>query len=404
MKTVEALRQLKPINVAYYTEAHTAHQKGRFVAYVNAFTPVELLYAMDVVPIYPENHAVILGARKMSQETAAAAEAMGYSMDLCSYARCDLGAIRTGKSPTMGLPRPDLLLVSNSQCHTLTKWFEVLSRMYDAPMVLIDVPQSASGETDLAAEAYVRRQLEELVPVLEGITGRTLDRVRLDETIRLSQQASDLWTCILEAGRRRPAPLTVFDQFIAMAPIVAQRGTRAAVDFYRMLLAELKGRVERAEGAVDGERFRLFWDNLPIWPELKGISQFLNSRGACLVVSPYTWAWAELAVSSADPFGDWTRQYLYQANFHLQRRVDQYVQFAEEYRLDGFLYHSNRSCKMLSQDIPEVRRSVTAKTGIPGVVLEADHNDPRFYSMAALEAQMQSFLELLEARKTPLDG
>ena len=150
MRPIESLKQLKQINIDYYGAAHMANQNGKFIAYVNAFTPVELLYAMDMIPIYPENHAVILGARKMSVETAAAAEAMGYSMDLCSYAWCDLGSIKTGLSPTWGLPKPDLLLISNSQCGTLTKWFEVLSRYYHAPMVLIDVPHSGHGEKDPA--------------------------------------------------------------------------------------------------------------------------------------------------------------------------------------------------------------------------------------------------------------
>ena len=399
MNPIETLRQLKPINVDYYTAAHTAHQNGKFIAYVNAFTPVELLYAMDVLPIYPENHAVILGARKMSEETAEAAEKMGYSMDLCSYARCDMGSIKLGKSPTFGLPKPDLLLISNSQCGTLTKWFEVLGRLYGVPMVLIDVPHSGNGEPDPEGELYVRRQLENLVDVLENITGKPLEKDRLKESITLSQEASQLWTDILTTGMNVPSPMTVFDQFIAMSPIVSQRGARVAVDFYRDLLDELKDRVSKGIGAVDNERFRLFWDNLPIWPELRRLSTFLDEQGACLVTSLYTWAWSSLSVSQSDPFGDWTDQYLYTANLHLERRIEQYSEFVERYRLDGFLYHSNRSCKMVSQDIPEVRRAVAEKTGVPGVILEADHNDPRLYAIDHLEDQVKSFLELLASRK-----
>lgn len=399
MKPIATLRDLKQINIDYYTAAHTARRNGKFIAYVNAFTPVELLYAMDFIPIYPENHAVILGARRLSEEVAPAAEKLGYSMDLCSYARSDLGSILTGKSPTFGLPKPDLLLVSNSQCGTLTKWFEVLARMYEAPMVLLDVPHSGNGERDPDAERYVKAQLEELVGVLERITGARLDPQRLSESIRLSREASDLWTKVLLCGSHIPSPITVFDQFIAMAPIVAQRGTQVAVDFYGKLLDELEERIAKGVGAVSHERFRLFWDNLPIWPELRRLSEFLDERGAALVTSLYTWAWATLWVGEEDPFQDWAQQYLYTANLHLERRIQTYVEYAREYRLDGFLYHSNRSCKMVSQDIPELRRAVAERTGIPGVILEADHNDPRLYSIESLESQIQSFLELLESKK-----
>lgn len=399
MQPIESLRQLKQINIDYYGGAHMARQNGKFIAYVNAFTPVELLYAMDMIPIYPENHAVIIGARKMSAEAAAAAEGMGYSMDLCSYARCDLGSIKTGVSPTWGLPKPDLLVISNSQCGTLTKWFEVLSRMYNAPMFLIDVPHSGRGEYDQAAEVYVRSQLLDLVGVIEGITGRQLDKGRLQEAISLSQEASALWTRVLEAGAATPSPITVFDQFISMAPIVAQRGTQTAVDFYLGLVQELEKRVAEGIGAIDNEQFRLFWDNLPIWPELRRLSLFLEDRKAALVTSLYTWAWAKLAVGQSDPFEDWTRQYLYTANLYLDRRVEEYVETAKKYQLNGFLYHSNRSCKYVSQDIPEIRTAVTEKTGIPGIILEADHNDPRLYSIESLETQIGNFLELLASRK-----
>jgi len=376
-----------------------AHQQGKFIAYVNAFTPVELIYAMNMIPIYPENHAVIIGARRQSAEVAQAAENIGYSMDLCSYARCDLGSIKAGISPTWGLPKPDLLVISNCQCGTLTKWFEVLSRMYKAPMVLVDVPHSGRGERDAAAEKYVRSQLEDLVAVIERITDRPLDPDALRNTIRLSKQATDLWTRVLEAGASIPSPITVFDQFISMAPIVAQRGTQVAVDFYLQLIEELDERVRQEKGTIENERFRLFWDNLPIWPELRRLSAFLEERGASLVTSLYTWAWANLAVGEEDPLGDWTEQYLYTANMHIRRRIEDYVNLASMYRLDGFLYHSNRSCKFVSQDIPEVRRAVTERTGIPGVILEADHNDPRLYSIEALENQLEEFLDLLAARR-----
>jgi benzoyl-CoA reductase/2-hydroxyglutaryl-CoA dehydratase subunit BcrC/BadD/HgdB len=397
---IETLKQLKQINIDYYGNAHMAKQSGKFIAYVNAFTPVELLYAMDFIPIYPENHAVIIGARKMSVEVATAAEQMGYSMDLCSYARCDLGSIKTGLSPTWGLPKPDLLLISNSQCGTLTKWFEVLSRYYDCPMFLIDVPHSGDAQLDQAAEKYISRQLEDLTLLLEKISGRKLDQSRLNASIESSAEASRLWTRVLELGAETPSPISVFDQFISMAPIVAQRGTQVPVDFYATLVNELEYRVKNGIGACDREQFRLFWDNLPIWPELRSLSTLLESRGAALVASLYTWAWARLSVGVTDPIGDWAKQYLYTANLHMERRVNEYCEMAEKFHLDGFLYHSNRSCKFVSQDIPRVRELVTERTGIPGVILEADHNDPRLYSIDSLERQITGFLDIVASRKS----
>ncbi|MGD9819013.1 MAG: 2-hydroxyacyl-CoA dehydratase subunit D [Desulfomonilaceae bacterium] len=396
MEPIKSLKQIKRVTTEYFTAAHMAPQNNKKVVYCNVFTPVEMLYALDMFPVYPENHAAIVGARKMAAEVAPAAEGMGYSMDLCSYARCDLGSIKAGISPTWGLPKPDLILVSNCQCGTLTKWFEVLSRMYCVPMILIDVPHSDDGSHDEAAEKYVRSQLVDLLEYLELMTSTKLDQDKFKETIHLSGQASDLWTRMLELGMKRPAPITVFDQFIAMFPMVSQRGTQTAVDFYSELISELEERSAKGISAVKDEKFRLFWDNLPIWPELGRLSTFLSDRNAALVTSIYTWAWSKLAVSEDDPLTDWTNQYLYTFNLNFKSRLDNYVDLARNFQLDGFLYHSNRSCKWISQDVQEIRNAVTRETGIPGVIIEADQNDTRQYAVETLEKQIDNFLDMLE--------
>jgi benzoyl-CoA reductase/2-hydroxyglutaryl-CoA dehydratase subunit BcrC/BadD/HgdB len=399
MEPIKALKEIKKLTTDYFTAAHMAPHNNKPVVYCNVFTPVELIYAMDMFPVYPENHAAIIGARKMTTELSSAAEGMGYVIDLCSYARCDIGWTKAGISPTWGLPKPDLILVINCQCGTLTKWFEVLSRLYNAPMVLIDIPHSGNGEEDPAAEAYVKRQLEELVKTLETIAGKPLDEAKLKEVIGLSRQASELWTKMLVMGENIPSPMTVFDQFISMFPIVSQRGTEAAVKFYGNLVQELEERTASKIPAVPNEKFRLFWDNLPIWSELGKLSGFLADRGAAVVTSIYTWAWSQLAVNEQDPLSDWTRQYLYTFNLNLDYRIEKYIELAKLYSLDGFLFHSNRSCKWISQDVMALRDAITERTGIPGVIFEADQNDPRLYSFENLERHIDSFLELLASRR-----
>ena len=399
MNPIESLKNIKQLTIDYFTAAHMAPQKGQKVVYVNVFTPVELLYAMDFFPIYPENHAAICGARKVTKDLCPVAEGMGYSADLCSYARCDFGTMKTGQSPTFGLPKPDLLLICNAQCGTLAKWFEVVARHYQVPMIVIDVPHSGFGETDSAAERYVRSQLEELVNVLEDMAGKKLDQDRFLESLRLSNEASLYWRKMLEASSNVPSPMTVFDQFVAMFPIVSQRGTQVAVDFYKALVEELQERVAKGISAIENEKFRLFWDNLPIWPEMRNISTFLDERGAAVITSVYTWAWSLMSVGEQDPFDDWMKQYLYTINFHIDQRVNHYLELAKVFKLDGFLYHSNRSCKYLSQDIPEVRRLVTERSGLPGIIIEADHDDPRLYTFESIQKQISNFLDLLESKK-----
>ena len=113
---IRAAERVKEIMSTYYLEAKNAGESGRKIAWINGGGPVELLLAMDVIPIYPENHAAMCGAFKMGVELCEIAEGMGYSREVCSYARCDIGSAVSGKSPIMGLPRPDFLLCCNNTC------------------------------------------------------------------------------------------------------------------------------------------------------------------------------------------------------------------------------------------------------------------------------------------------
>ena len=56
---------MKEIMTAYYIDAKTAEQTGKKVAWITSGGPVEPLIAMDVIPVYPENHGAMIGASKM---------------------------------------------------------------------------------------------------------------------------------------------------------------------------------------------------------------------------------------------------------------------------------------------------------------------------------------------------
>jgi benzoyl-CoA reductase/2-hydroxyglutaryl-CoA dehydratase subunit BcrC/BadD/HgdB len=392
---IQSLSLLKGINSQYYEEVRHAHELGKKIAFVNVFSPAELFYAMDIIPVYPENHAVFLQARKMTSQVTRFSESEGYLPDICSYALCDLGSIYSGVSPVGGLPKPDFLYTSNCQCGTLTKWFEVLSRHYKIPLYLLDVPFAGKEEIDPNAHEYVKRQIEELVVFLEGITGKSLDQGRLREILQLSEETCGYWKDIMESAIHIPSPLTVFDQFIAMAPIVSQRGSRVALEFYKQMKAEMDKRVQSKIGAVPNERYRLYWDNLPLWHELKWLSDLLASLGVCLTATIYTLPWTSLHVDLENPIESWATQYLSYFDWHLERRVKLILELKEKYSLNGFLYHSNRSCKMLSLSVQEIKKAVAEATGIPGLILDADHGDPRFYSLDQIRYQLETYIDIL---------
>jgi benzoyl-CoA reductase/2-hydroxyglutaryl-CoA dehydratase subunit BcrC/BadD/HgdB len=401
-RDIQTLGLLKEIDGNYYLEAAQAHQNGKHIAWVNATAPVEILYAMDVIPVYPENHAAIIQAKKTSPEISTYAEIEGYPIDLCSYALCDIGSTISGKSPLPGgLPKPDFLFLCNSQCGTLTKWFEVNSRRMDIPLYLIDMPSWSNDQPDQNSRDYVKRQFDEFILFLEGLTRKTFDWERFKEVLELSAKTCSLWNSIIEMGKAVPAPITVFEQFVAMSPVVTQRGTLTTLDFYRKLKSEMETRITEKTSAIPGERFRLYWDNLPIWCSIRTISEFLYSKKACLNSNSYTWGWTLLAPDPDDPFGSWAESHMHEFStmFNLNGRVKKLVEMADEYSLDGFIIHMNRSCKTLSLDSLQLKDRVEKISGVPGIVIEADHGDPRFFSEDQILERLESYFDILEQRK-----
>ena len=65
------------------------------------------------------------------------------------------------------------------------------------------------------------------------------------------------------------------------------------------------------------------------------------------------------------------------------------------YELDGFVIHSNRSCKPYSLGQQVIRKELTERTGKPGLVLEADMVDSRHYDSRRVPSQIDAFLEVL---------
>ena len=60
---------------------------------------------------------------------------MGYSRDLCSYARSDIAAATVNGGPIGGLPAPDFLVCCNNICGTVLKWYEVQARYFNVPFL-----------------------------------------------------------------------------------------------------------------------------------------------------------------------------------------------------------------------------------------------------------------------------
>jgi len=400
-RKIQSVKKMKDIMTAYYIEAKMAGQAGKKVAWITSGGPVEPLIVMDVIPVYPENHGAMIGASRMGAALYEKAEAMGYASDLCSYACSDIACAPINGGPIGGLPRPDMLICCNNICGTVLKWYEIQARYFNVPLFILDTPFCHTEYTE-EMRKYVRRQIDEYLRFLEEHCGKKYDYDRMKEVGKLSVTGQKLWQAVLDTTMHKPAPMSAFDAFFHLALIVTLRGTQQAVDYYEMLLAEMKKRIANGIGAIPNERYRLLWDNLPVWYRTKWLSEKFAAQDACLVADTYTSAWCgSLKYVDENNFLEtmaecYTRIYL---NIGVDEMARTVTAMVDKYDVDGIVMHSNRSCKPYSLGQYDIQRIVEKQKGIPSLMLEADMTDERKFSESQIETRIDAFIEILQEKK-----
>jgi len=397
-RKIKSVQKMKEIMTNYYIEAKGAADTGKKVAWITSGGPVEPLIAMDVIPVYPENHGAMVGASKMGIDLCEKAEEMGYPRELCSYARADIGCAVTDGGPIGGLPRPDFLVCCNNICGTVMKWYEVAARYYDVPLFMLDTPFT-HREFPPAAKQYVIDQIYEYIAFLEENCGKKMDYDRMQEVGRLSLEGLRLWQAVLDSGAHKPAPMTAFDAFFHLALIVTLRGTQVAVDYYRQLRDEMQERINQGIGMVPNEKYRLLWDNLPVWYRTKWLSDKFAGHDACLVADTYTSAWSGvLPLLDENNFLEsmavaYSQVYI---NVSLDIMIDTLRRLIKKYDVDGLVMHSNRSCKPYSLGQYDLQKIVMAELKVPTLILEADMVDERSFSESQIDTRIDAFMETLK--------
>jgi benzoyl-CoA reductase subunit B len=414
-KDSSQVRQKDMIADHYRRLARTA-ETGDKCAYT--FVPgnlTELLRSFDLLPVLPEINALQSGMRGKSREYIALAEKLGHSEDVCTYVKCDLGMLKSGNVGPTGepLPKPDLLLLSYTGCFTFMKWFEILRQEYDCPVAMLHVPYQGDGVITDAMRRYVVEQLErEVIPLLERVSGRRYDEDRLKEMLALSARAEDDLVWVLESAKHRPSPIDAyFGGVYYIGPIfTAFRGMPAAVDYYRLLRAEVATRLAAGQGPItpDGEltqeRFRIVVEGPPNWTSFRQFWQMFADEGAVVVASSYT------KVGGVYDFGfrhdparplETLAEYCMgcYTNLNLPSRTDMLCRYLTDYDADGLLVNSIKSCNSFSAGQLLILREVERRTGRPGGFIESDLVDPRYFSASNIKNRLESYFQMIEQKR-----
>ncbi|MBI4425568.1 MAG: 2-hydroxyacyl-CoA dehydratase [Elusimicrobia bacterium] len=370
---------------------------------------VELLRAFDLLPIYPEINALQLAIKKQALEFLLKAEERGYSTDSCGYVKADVAFYAEGAETPLKtrLPKPALVLCNFVGCNTYIKWFEHLAHMTGAPLFMLDVPFLRRDRPSREDVAYVVRQLEELIVVLERVSGRSFDIDRLREILALSAKTEQRWSDIKALTKRRPSPFDAyFDSTTMMGPLYVSRGTEEGLNFFEETFKEFEEKAGLGVGVVPEERFRIVAEGPPPYPFFKAFRDLFTTWGACNVASTYscvggTWEFG-FRHDPADPLESIALHMIEHnvTNRNYNQRYEQIERYVREWEADARVIHSVNSCRLFSAGQGDMRERFSKELGIPTLFVESDLEDPRYYSAAQMRNRFDAFFESLAHKKS----
>lgn len=395
---LESAPKLKEIIHGYYRGLGEAGRQAN-VAWCSAFGPVELVRAMGFTPYFPENHAALIGASRLTARYISLALADGFSPFASSEMASDVGAMLAQETPLAGLhgldgvPPPQVLVYNTNVGPYVARWFEYYANRLGAPLLGLHPPAVLDEVEKIEVDAAVQQTLR-LVDRLQKVSRRALDHDRLAEVVDRSARACRLWNEILDLAAQTPSPLTFFDTLIHVAPAMLMRGTEEAIQYYEILLAELKHRIAEKIAAVPGERLRFYWDGVPIWCALRPLASLFLEEGIAVVGSWYSQTYALEGLHRDNPIESMAAAYTsIFPNRSREFKVRYVARQFERYGVDAAVYHDARTAPDHSAVRSGIHIRLRRDTGVPPIVIEADTHDLRLVSIEHIRGQLREFVE-----------
>jgi benzoyl-CoA reductase/2-hydroxyglutaryl-CoA dehydratase subunit BcrC/BadD/HgdB len=405
-KRLKSSRSLWKVIKNFYETGHRYKKEGKPVIWLPPMNgAIEITYAMGAWPLFTENWSPVCSSMKITGRTFPEAEKAGYAKELCGYLRNSVGYVSSIISdndnlPYKGMAKPDLILTFGSGCIPAMKIAQISAYTLGTPVFFADMPQVGKEDITDYHIKYIKTQLENYIDFLEQKFSLKYDEEKLVQAVNYSDKACALWDEIMSYRSIIPTPFSAAEIGI-MFVMVTMQGTKDAVDFLTLVRDEVRENVEKGTSVIENEKFRLFWDNIPLWYNLP-LLKYPEKSGGVIVAETYSIAWSfrldpknpleSLALKSLLSFPD-------VSSISLKNRSDLVVDACRRYHIDGIIFHSNRSCQPISLGQEYIKDRVENELGIPSVMFDACHMDSSLYNEGQIKVRLEAFFEMILANK-----
>lgn len=373
------------------SELEQAYCAKRPVIFTSAFVPTELVYGLGAVPFLPEVWSGFAAAFGLSDKAISASEALGYSQDLCSFHRCNLGLEQMKL-----LPEPSAVIVSSHLCDGGKSSLYYHSRAARCPFYVLDVPYSSTPE----AQSWLCQQIKNLVAELtRNVPGLSADFMK--GAIENSNRARRSYLNMCKLRKHSPSPWPGSEALNYVAVFLSSWGSPWLSAFYEELRSCLERNISERRFCVPNERHRLLWLNLRPYYET-GIFDFLEKRSqVSIAFEEYSYLyWQEL---DANRWAESLARKML-SNFGwgpIERKLEALWSMIKEYRVDGVVQFAQWGCRQ-SNGSARILAEFLREKGIPFLELDGDGVDPRNSGFAQTLTRLNAFLEVLDSKRQSL--
>jgi benzoyl-CoA reductase/2-hydroxyglutaryl-CoA dehydratase subunit BcrC/BadD/HgdB len=413
---------VRPMVNKMYSEGVLAAQEGRPVAWsmVNWWEGDIVMRAMGITPIYPENYGTVCASSGIAQKYLGLCDAEGFPSHLCGYSRNCIGyaaeMTKMGKippdAPLGGMAMPTFMLGSGIQCDTRFKWFQSLRQYFDVPVWTIDTPCYDISEDIKSGvhEENIRHKVIELqrfIDFLENMISKKIDMDVLAQYVDNQEKVFQMWWEINELRKAKPCPMHSRDFWTLMVPGYYMTYDEEALSLYRQVYDEIKARVDSKTGAVSPEKYRLMFAELPPWHSLDFFEK-LAERGWNFVVESSGYHPPEpMNIKPPDDILERLTRWTYwvgvghlekakKKNYLLNLPIQAYINWAQEYGVDGFISHSLISCRTATFWLTHAANVLKDSLLIPTMNIEGDIVDFTVFNPDKVLENAQAFEDSMD--------
>jgi benzoyl-CoA reductase/2-hydroxyglutaryl-CoA dehydratase subunit BcrC/BadD/HgdB len=386
------------IQKVYWEGIRDAHKNGKKVVFFGGAAPVELIYAFDMVPFFLDT----IPCRIASQEGVASRyidEAEKYvPTGMCGLDKVELGAALLDEYGV----KPDVFIYTSIPCDSSRIAHPAMASIWsDVPSISLDVP----FRTDAAGFKYLADQYDEVIELLEEVSGHKLDWDKFEEVMGYSNEAWTYLQKISELRKLTPCPLPG-RLLVLNEMITSLQGHPAMAEFMKTQYEMGKAIADKGFGAVKEEKHRVSWLQNMLWSDVGTIDWMEKKYGAVLIMDGFGFQETVLfddmkdhdAVKIVMARRSMDVPMIHGAAGPAENYTNMIDNIMGEYNIDVSMFVGHVGCKHTWAAAKIVTDMIEDKYGLPTLTMDIDAIDGRYKSTEEIRATISEYMETIEAK------